>query len=106
MKLSRQNDRIVESLDTSARTTAQTGPSPPQKDWRPELDALATRAKKLRSSGGQPAVNSPAFSLIKASLEFGQLAVADPHDTDQLWMSLKKIERTVRNLEKTLYRMG
>ncbi len=44
------------------------------KDWRPDIDALVAEAQKLRSSAGQPPIQSPAFSLVKASLDFAQNA--------------------------------
>ncbi len=69
-------------------------------------DTLATTAKKLRGGSGQPAVYSPAFSLIRVSVELGQIAVENPTDIGRLWKNFEKIERTVRKLKTTLYRAG
>ncbi|MEM7129316.1 MAG: hypothetical protein AAF702_23495 [Chloroflexota bacterium] len=102
----KQNGYIIESLDGEQVSRKQPPPSQPLADWGPELDALAASAKKLRGGSGQPAINSPAFSLIKASIEFGQLAAVDAQDEEALWKSFQKIERSVRKLETTLYRMG
>ncbi len=74
------------------------------KDWNPEFEELVTRAKKLRGGGGQPTIYSPAFSLVKTSLELGQAAVSDPDDVDQLWRCLEKVEWALRKVETTLYR--
>jgi hypothetical protein len=102
----KQNGRIIESLVAPKPQPITQKSRQPDKDWTADLDALDVKARKLRGGGGQPAVYSPAFSLIKASIEFGQLAVADPTDTDQLWKSFDKIERTLRKLETILYRSG
>ena len=101
----KQQGRILERLDASARSAAKAKASQPQKNWKLELDALAGVAKKLRGGSGQPAVNSPAFSLIKAAVEFGQLAADDPENTETLWKSFEKIERSLRKLENTILRM-
>jgi hypothetical protein len=68
------------------------------------LDDLSRQAKKLRSSSGAPAVYSPAFSLVKASIEFAKLAVENSDDTDRLWKALKKVERATGKAETVLYR--
>ena len=101
----KQQGLIVERLDESPRIAAKAKPSKPQKNWRSELDSLAEIAKKLRGGAGQPAVNSPAFSVIKAAIEFGQLAADDPNDVEKLWKCYEKIERNARKLETTLLRM-
>ena len=102
----KQNERIIESLDAPKTQPITQKSRQPDKNWTADLDALAAKAKKLRGGGGQAAVYSPAFSLIKAVIEFGQLAVVDPTDTEQLWKSFDKIERTLRKLETILYRSG
>lgn len=101
----KQNGRIIESLDALAQAESQSQSSKPQKNWRPELDALAESAKRLRGGNNQPLLNSPTFSLIKASIEFGQLATDSSQDFDELWKNFKKIERSVRKLGDVLYRM-
>jgi len=101
----KQNGRIIETLENGAGSDGKQTSTKPQKDWTPQLKKLATGANKLRSGAGQPAIHSPTFKLIKASIELGQQAAADPDDVDQLWKAFKKVERSVRGLETTLYRM-
>lgn len=102
----KQQGRILESLEATPKQHVQKTPSQPQPDWSADLESLTQIAKKLRGGSGQPAVYSPAFSLVKASLEFAQFAVDSADDLDRLWKSFEKIERTVQKLETTLYRAG
>lgn len=104
--MAKQNGRIIESLETPGTQANNVKTSKTLKDWRPEFDELVTRAKKLRGGGGQPAIYSPAFSLVKATLELGQIAVSDADDVEQLWKCFDKIERALRKVETTLYRSG
>jgi hypothetical protein len=97
---------IVESLEAPKTQEVILKPSKAHPDWAPTLDELVAKARNLRGAKGQPAIYSPAFSLIKASLELGQLAVLDPNDVDQLWKCLKKAEQALRKVENTLYRLG
>jgi hypothetical protein len=100
----KQNGRIIESLESPGTQPATCKARKALKDWKPEFEKLVTRAKKLRGGGGQPAIYSPAFSLVKASLELGQLAVSDSEDVTRLWTCLEKVERALRKVETTLYR--
>lgn len=102
----KQQRRIIENLDVHRTKHAPKTPRKPQQDWTTDLDTLATTAKKLRGGSGQPAVYSPAFSLIRVSVELGQIAVENPTDIGRLWKNFEKIERTVRKLKTTLYRAG
>ena len=98
----KQNGRIIDSFDpevAQARKAAK-----PVRDWRPELDELVAKAKKLRSGSGQPPMHSPAFKLVKASLDLAQAAVENPDDLDRLWKGLEKVDRAVRSVETTLHR--
>lgn len=100
----KQNAQIIESLDPDTKKIKIQKPTKPLKDWRPELNELVEKAKKLRGGSGQPPIYSPAFSLIKASLALAQSAVSNPDDIDYLFKCLEKVERAVRNVENTLYR--
>lgn len=100
----KQNAQIIESLDPDIKQTKIQKPTKPLKDWRPELKELIKRAKKLRGGSGQPPIYSPAFSLVRASLELAQSAISNPDDIDNLFKFLEKVERAFRNVENTLYR--
>lgn len=98
--------QIIESLDPvqrKAMAKATPKPDKPKQDFAPLLDDLAKQAKVLRGGNGQPPMNSPVFSLIKASLELGQLAVNEPDNEAQMVKSLDKAERALKKIESTLY---
>jgi hypothetical protein len=100
----KQNGRIIESLPTGSSVPKVRKPQKPTRDWRPELDDLAAKAKTLHASSDQPPVFSPSFTLVKASLELAQAAVSNPDDVTTLWSALKKVNRAVNKVETTLYR--
>jgi len=91
----KQNNRIIESFDTatinSPKNEAKKNKS--FKDWRPELNELAKRSKKLRGKVTDPAIFSPAFSLVKASIEFAQIAVSDVNNQEEHYKALNKVRR-------------
>ena len=96
----KQNNRIIESLEPTQKKKL----SKPFKNWMPELNELAGKAKNLRGSSEHPAIYSPAFSLVKASIEFAQLAVSDSADLDHLYKSLRKVERALSKSNTVLNR--
>lgn len=100
----KQRGEIIETLAESPARSVTSPPGKPLKDWTPELAELLATASKLKGGGGQPAINSPVFSLIKASIELGQAAVSQSEDNQQLWKLLSKVEQSVRKVERCLYR--
>ena len=98
----KQAGRIIESFDPEAKKARK--PAKPVRDWRPELEELMATAKKLRGGSGQPPIHSPAFKLVRASLELAQAAVENPDDLDRLWKRLEKVERATGSVETTLFR--
>ena len=100
----KQNNRIIESLELTQKGTQKKKLSKSLKNWMPELNELAGKAKKLHGSSEHPAICSPAFSLVKASIEFAQLSVSDSADLDHLYKSLRKVERALRKLNMVLNR--
>lgn len=102
----KQAGRIVHSLGPEAASApAETGKkAKPRKNWTPTLNKLMKEAKPLRGGAGQPAINSPAFSMIKASIEFGQAALADPDDLDGLWDCYNKVARSLKKAYRTIER--
>jgi|SRR3990170_8653438 len=100
----KQNGRIIESFDHQKETAKSTRKKKPSKDWGPILEEISQRAKKLRSSSGAPGIQSPAFSMVKASIDFAKLAVDNPDDVDELWRALKKVERALKKADTVLYR--
>jgi hypothetical protein len=100
----KQNNRIIQSLEPTQKETRKKKPSKSLKNWMPELNELAGKAKKLHGSAEHPAIYSPAFSLVKASIEFAQLSASDSADLDHLYKSLRKVERALRKSNMVLNR--
>lgn len=88
----KQNNRIIESFDTVAENSLkkEANNKTSFKDWRPGLNELAEASKKLRGKATDPAIFSPAFSLIRASIEFAQLAVSDESNPEDCYKALNK----------------
>ncbi|MCJ7623980.1 MAG: hypothetical protein MUO76_10790 [Anaerolineaceae bacterium] len=100
----KQNGRIIESFDSKKQFIPQDKQKKSTLDWRPAIDEITQEITKLRSSAGSPPIQSPAFSLAKASIEFVKTAVHTPDNIEDLWKALKKVERAIRKVETTLYR--
>jgi hypothetical protein len=100
-RAAKQQGKIIEGLDP--------GWQPPEsktrnrKDWRPLLDEIMKNASKLRASADDPAVLSPAFGLVRASLEFASLAIESRNDVKVLDKVLRKMERAFHKAEDALY---
>lgn len=91
----KQNNRIIESFDTATENSPkkEANKQESSKDWNPELNAFAKASKKLRGKATDPAIFSPAFSLLKASIEFAQIAVSDVNNQEDLHKALDKVRR-------------
>jgi len=104
IKATLREGRIIESFDPKKQVERTASDKKAIKDYGPPIDEVSRQAQKLRSRRGAPAVHSPAFSLVKASVDFTKLAVNNPDDIDELWKALKKVERALGKVEKVLYR--
>ncbi|MEN8246305.1 MAG: hypothetical protein ABFS43_15560, partial [Thermodesulfobacteriota bacterium] len=102
--IAKQNDRIIESFDNAQNTNPQKAANKTHKDWRPELNKLANASKRLRGKATDPALFSPAFSLVKASIEFAKLAVSDGIDQEDLYKALNKVRRAYNKTNTVLNR--
>ena len=99
----KQNRRIIETLEPERQPPKKKrAPRKPPRDWQPVVDELVETAEKLK--GGQSPVQSPAFSVLKASARLAQAAVHDPDDLDTLWKMGKSVQRAMRRLETVLDR--
>jgi hypothetical protein len=93
--------KIIESLDPDWQP-----PEPKivvQKNWKPLLDELIEKASKLRAGGSEGVVMSPAFSLIRASLEFAQAVFENPNDLDSLEKPMQKVQRAFEKVQDIVY---
>jgi len=109
--ISKGNDDIIQTLDPQAtgRGKGKNAKRAAKKakaaqDWAPLLDELATKAKKLRGGGGQPARNSPIFSLVRASIELAQLATEPEADFDKLHRKGSRISTLLNQVEDAIMR--
>jgi hypothetical protein len=100
----KQNNRIIVSIEKGRKEYQKKSTAKPLKDWKPELDEIAVKVKKLRGNAGQPAIHTPAFSLAKAGVQFAQIAVSDPGDLDSLYAALKKVKRALSKATTVLDR--
>ena len=97
----KQNRRIIETLEPE-RQKKKPAPRKPPRDWQPVVDELVKTAEKLK--GGQQPVQSPAFSVLKASARLAQATVHDPDDLAALWKMVGSVERALQRLETVLDR--
>jgi len=100
----KQNNRIIDCLEISCESNLVKSKPKHLKNWKPEIDQLARKAKKLRGSVEQPTIYSPAFSLVKASVGFAQLAVSDANDPETLQKALDKVRRAFNKSQTVLNR--
>lgn len=99
----KQNRRIIETLEPERQPPQKKrAPRKPPPDLRPVVDELVKTAEKLK--GSRSPVQSPAFSLLKASARLAQAAVHDPDDLDTLWETGQRVQRALRRLETVLDR--
>lgn len=100
-KAAKQQGKIIESLDPNWEP-----PEPKlivSKNWKPILDELSEKASKLRASGGDTTILSPAFSVIRASLDFAQTAFENPNDRNALEKPMEKLHRAFDKLQDHIY---
>ncbi|MBF0121521.1 MAG: hypothetical protein HQK79_22045 [Desulfobacterales bacterium] len=100
----KQNGKIIETLEPKEDKIEIKCIKKPEKDWNLELCELLDKAKAVKVSSDQHPIISPVFSLIKSSIEFGQLAASNPSDLYELWEGTKKVKRALKKIETTLYR--
>ncbi len=99
-----ENIELIDNLDKSVAENRNKSDPKSLKNWKPELEELASKAKKSKGTVQSPAIYSPAFSLVKASIEFAQLAVSDANDQEGLYKALQKVRRAFNKSNTVLYR--
>ena len=101
----KQRNEIITSFEENVQVQKAAIQNTSTPDWKSELEELVKKAKKLRGGSGQPAINSSAFSLVKASLDLALVGVTDAEDSDTLYKEYKKVNRALKRVEDTIYRM-
>ncbi|WP_121967541.1 hypothetical protein [Leptolyngbya sp. BC1307] len=103
--IAKDNDAIIETLDPSFDSAkAKKAPAKAAQDWTLLLDEMTSIAKKLRGGSGQPALYSPIFSLVRASVELAQSATEEPPDMDKLAKKARRIDTLLDQLDRTIGR--
>lgn len=102
----KQNNRIIERFDSAPTQSPKKEIDKKKaiKDWGPELKALADSSKILRGKATDPAIFSPAFNLVKAGIEFAQIAVSDGDNQEDLHKALNKVRRAYNKSSTILSR--
>jgi len=95
----KQNDRIITTLEPELAKPPRK--QKPTKDWRPVVDGLVKTANTLK---GGPAVQSSAFSLLRASAKLAQAAAHNPDDLDELWDLERQARTALSRLQTVLNR--
>ncbi|MEO1211534.1 MAG: hypothetical protein AAFX78_18645, partial [Cyanobacteria bacterium J06638_20] len=101
----KQNQEIIESLDDLLQSSTTSRKSFAIKDWSEELAQLAQLAKALRGGAGQPPINSAAFSLIRASIKFAQVATSEEASFRQIEKCFDKVDRALGKAYSAANRM-
>ena len=99
----KHNETIIASFE-------QINPAKPKKqkvkkDWKPEIQEFIEKAKKLRSDSTQNELLSPAFSLVKASLDLAELATTEKLDADEIHKIFTRIGREFGKAQELFYYM-
>ncbi len=101
----KQNRQIITSLELGAEQAEPAADDSTADERRQTLDALQELAKSLRATKAAPAAWSPAFSLVRASLELATAAVEAADDPDALEQAAAKVARALNRVERVIYRM-
>ncbi len=104
--IAKDNNAIVQTFELSADTQPKSAKKSVavSQDWAPLLAELASKAKKLRGGGGQPATYSPIFSLVRASIELAQMATEIEPDAYKLSKKQQRIDTLLGRVEDAIMR--
>lgn len=100
----KQNGRIISSLEETDNVKANKIKTQ-SKDWTKEIEALTLLANKLKGGANQPAINSPIFSLVKASTQLANKAVIELVDSNEIQRELNKVMKSLNKIQSIIYRM-
>ncbi|MEL7227988.1 MAG: hypothetical protein AAGL17_24970, partial [Cyanobacteria bacterium J06576_12] len=111
--IAKDNGAILQTLEApdstanskkAKKSSQSAASSKSEQHWEPLLDDLAKTAKTLRGGGGQPATYSPAFSLVRASIELAQLITEADPDLNQLSKKGRRMDTLLAQLENAIGR--
>ena len=98
----KQNGRIIDSFDKKSKTTQQAITTT---HYSKEIKDLLRISKKLRGGASQPLLNSPVFSLVKAATELADQAVIKQANINDIYQTIRKLDRARNKLITILDRM-
>jgi hypothetical protein len=101
----KQNDHIVTSLEKTRLHIVGKTTQPQGKDWSSELKQLEKIAKKLKGGLDQPVINTPVFSLIRASIELANQAITESSSPKQLDKQIDKVFKAANKVDTIITRM-
>ncbi|MEM9150255.1 MAG: hypothetical protein AAGB19_07350, partial [Cyanobacteria bacterium P01_F01_bin.3] len=112
--IAKDNGAIIQTFDVpidnasdskkAQKKAKSTDFSESEMQWAPLLDDLAKTAKLLRGGSGQPVTYSPAFSLVRASIELAKLVTEADPDISKLGTKGRRIETLLNQLENAIAR--
>ncbi|MBM2851250.1 MAG: hypothetical protein HW418_4192 [Anaerolineales bacterium] len=100
----KQNGAILESLEPGAPAPRKPARKKPARDWGPALDHIVEAAEQLRQA--DTAIQTRAFSLLKASARLAQAAARAPDNLDELYQLGRNVSRALKQMETVLDRAG
>jgi hypothetical protein len=95
----KQNGKIIESFEAKLKNIKK---EIPFKHYQKEMDALKKISKTLRGGANQPALNTPTFSLLKATIELSEKSLEKQTDYEEVYKAIRKLDRARNKLVKTL----
>jgi hypothetical protein len=100
----KQNGTLIETLEPETAAARPAKPKKPARNWRPLLDEVVRHTEQLRQADS--AIQSRAFSLLKASARLAQAAAHDAERDDlaSLDQFARRTETALRQLRTALDR--
>lgn len=98
----KQNGAILESLEPGVPAPRKPARKKPTRDWGPALDHIVEATEQLRQA--DIAIQTRAFSLLKASARLAQAAARTPDNLDELHQLGRNVSRAFKQMETTLDR--
>lgn len=102
--IAKQQKEIITTFDVDGSKKQEAKAPIMVKDWQPTLAKLMEEANELKAGAGHSPLLTPAFALVKASLEFAQLAAASSPDADLLYKGLRKLDRALNKADAVFRR--
>ena len=101
----KQNGRIIFSFEET-ENTRRNKTEVHGKGWSKEIEELVVLANKLKGGANQQVINSPIFSLVKASIQLAnKTVILESLDPNEVQKELNKVIKSVNKIESIINRM-